>query len=60
MPQMTFSHSDLRRAAALKRVRDAAAADGLSPARIAELESRLMSAFAIKNLMASWFGEHGD
>ena len=60
MAPMTLPHAEQRRAAALKRVRDAAAADGLSPARIAELEGSLMSAFAIKDLMASWFGEHGD
>lgn len=49
-----------RRAAALIRLRDAAKADGLPPARITELEGALTGAFAINDLMASWFGEHGD
>jgi hypothetical protein len=43
-----------RRAAARKRLRDAARADGLAPARIAELEGSLMAAFAIKDLMAAF------
>lgn len=45
-----------RRAASLTRLRDAAQTDGLSPARTAELESALSSAFAINDMMASWFG----
>lgn len=48
-----------RRAAALARLGDAARADGLSPARTAELESALSSAFVINDMMTSWFG-HRD
>jgi hypothetical protein len=46
-----------RRAASLTRLRDTAKADGVSPARIAELESSLTGAFAIRDLMATVFGE---
>ena len=45
-----------RRAASLTRLRAAAQADGLSPARIAELESGLSGAFVINDLMTAWFG----
>lgn len=48
-----------RRTASLTRLRDAAQADGLSPARTAELEGSLMGAFAISDLMATVFG-HRD
>jgi hypothetical protein len=48
----TFSQSRPdRRTAALRRMRSAAKADGLAPARIAELEGALQGAFAIKDLM---------
>lgn len=49
-----------RRDAALTRLGDAARADGLSPARTAELESALSSAFVINDLMASLFGGQRD
>ena len=49
-----------RRAASLIRLRDTAKADGLPPARIAELEGALSSAFVINDLMASLFGEQRD
>jgi hypothetical protein len=49
-----------RRAASLIRLRDAAQADGLPPARIAELEGALTGAFAINDLMASLFGQARD
>lgn len=49
-----------RRAASLIRLRDAAKADGVSPARTAELESSLTGAFAVRDLMASVFGEQRD
>jgi hypothetical protein len=49
-----------RRAAARARLRDTAKAAELSPARIAELEGALSSAFVINDMMASWFGDHGD
>jgi hypothetical protein len=45
-----------RRAAALTRLRDTAQADGLPPARAAELEGSLIGAFAINDLMATVFG----
>jgi len=48
-----------RRAAARARLRDTAKADGLSPARIAELEGALTGAFVINDLMTSLFG-HRD
>lgn len=46
-----------RRDAALARLRDTARDDGLSPARIAELEGSLTGAFAINDMMAAVFGE---
>jgi hypothetical protein len=49
-----------RRAASLIRLRDAAQADGISPARITELEGALSSAFVINDLMASLFGQARD
>jgi hypothetical protein len=49
-----------RRTASLTRLRDAARADGLSPAHTAELEGSLMGAFAIKDLMAAVFGGGRD
>ena len=49
-----------RRAAARARLRDTARADGISPARITELESALTGAFAINDLMASLFGQARD
>ena len=49
-----------RRAASLIRLRDAAQADGIPPARITELEGALDSAFAINDMMASWFGRGSD
>jgi hypothetical protein len=49
-----------RRAASLIRLRDAAQADGILPARITELEGALDSAFAINDLMASLFGQARD
>lgn len=49
-----------RRAAARARLRDTAKANGLPPACIAELEGALTGAFAIRDLMAPLFGDHGD
>jgi hypothetical protein len=50
-----------RRAAALTRLRDTAQSDGLSPARTAELESSLVGAFVINDLMAMVLGSgRGD
>lgn len=49
-----------RRTASLSRLRDAARADGLSPARTAELESALTGAFAVRDLMAAVFGGGRD
>ena len=46
-----------RRDAARARLRDTAKADGVSPARIAELEGSLTGAFAINDMMAAVFGE---
>lgn len=60
MPPSPADLQSRRRTAALKRLRDAAAADRLPPARIAELESALTGAFAINDLMAPWFGRGGD
>jgi hypothetical protein len=49
-----------RRAASLTRLRDAAQADGIPPARITELEGALTGAFVINDLMASLFGQARD
>lgn len=49
-----------RRDAALTRLRDAARADGLSPARTAELEGALIGAFAINDMMAAVSGGRRD
>ena len=49
-----------RRAASLTRLRAAAQADGLSPARIAELESALSGAFVINDLMTAVSGGERD
>lgn len=49
-----------RRAASLTRLRAAAKADGIPPTRITELEGALSSAFAINDMMASWFGQARD
>lgn len=52
MAKMTFPQSrQTRRAGALKRMRSAARADGVAPARIGELEAGLLGAFAIRDLM---------
>jgi hypothetical protein len=60
MPSPSSSVIQDRRAAALRRMRDTAKADGLAPARIAELEGALLGAFAIRDLMDVLGMRRGD